>query len=213
MIPHSSAGVQPWRHPSRAVSGGAGRVGVSPALGQFDRRPETLPTPLSHPRPLPVIDLPASSHEPQEREPPAKRQRLDAPIRSPVGDVNPTSVGPGELRNTSGIAPSRPPSVSWRTRPVWSFQALVSEMPAVDPRGGSAAALAQSGESAPLPPLPTLPWKYAPRESSEAASSRSREGSPSKDVQTVPYRIQVPEMAPVLNDNRKSCCTIQEESI
>lgn len=200
MIPHSSATIYPWCHPSRAVTSGSGRADGSPAVRQFDTRAENLPTPQPQPRPLQVIDLSAVSSEDQEREPPVKRPRLDVPTKPSAGDMSPTLVGPGELKNASGFAYSRPPAASWRTRPVCSFQDLMPETPAIEPGGE----LEQHGEPFPLPPLPNLPWKYTVPESADAGFSGSRDIPPSNDVQTVPYRIQVPEIAPVLKDNSKS---------
>lgn len=172
---------------------------ASPAVRQFDTRPENLPTPLPQPRPLQVIDLSAGSSGDQEGEPPAKRPRLDVPTKSSTGDMSPIPVGPGELKNASGFAYSRPSAASWRTRPICSFQDFMPEIPAMESRGE----LEQNSEAVPLPPLPNSPWKYTPPESADAGFSRSRESPSSNDVQTVPYRIQVPEIAPILKDNSK----------
>lgn len=205
MIPHSSAGVQPWGHPLRAVNSGSGRVDVSQGLTLSEMPP--IPGPQSQPqpqaRPPAVIDLTASNTESQEREPPTKRQRLDVPSASALGDAIPAAAaaagGAGEAKSTPGPTTSRPPSMPWRGRPVWSFQALISEAPG---GGGelhteTTAALAQGGKPASPPPFPTLPWKYPPPEL--VGADEPRESSPVGEVQTTPYRIQVPSIAPVLN--------------
>ncbi|KAI9927995.1 hypothetical protein ASPWEDRAFT_42159 [Aspergillus wentii DTO 134E9] len=203
MIPHPSAGVHPWGHPLRAVNSGSGRVDVSQGLNQSDFLPEkpSMPVPQPQTRSPAVIDLTTSSQDAQEREPPAKRQRLDVPSGSAIGDASPVPVGGGELKNTAGSASSRPPTVPWRGRPVWSFQALISETPGGgEVHGETTAALAQGEKPASLPPFPTMPWKHTPPDSS--GSTRSRESSPVKDVQTTPYRIEVPSNAPALKGDK-----------
>lgn len=201
MIPHSSAGVQPWAYPARAaVNSGTGRVDVAQAVGHFDPRPERLPTPQLQSIPPAVIELSEGGTEVQEGERPTKRPRLDAPVTLSMGDAGPASIAVWESKNTSGPANPRRPSVPVRARPVWSFQGLVSDTLGLGPHGADAIAAGQSDESALLPALPALPWKYPPPDSVEGSSGRSREGSPSKDVPTTPYRIQVPDAAPVLKD-------------
>ncbi|KXG45781.1 Mediator complex, subunit Med12 [Penicillium griseofulvum] len=182
MIPHSSAGGQPWGHPLRTFNG-PGRVDNA-QMGQYDNpdRPASL-QPIRQPV---VVDLTAESHD---REPPPKRPRLDVPS----GSNTDTGAAVGETRSTPGSAISRP-AVSWRGRPVWSFQAVVSELPSNENRGDGAA-----GSKPPSPPpLPAQPWKnnfVAEPEGSGVV--KSRESSPVGAVQTTPYRIEIPSVAPL----------------
>lgn len=205
MISHPSAGVQPWGHPLRTVSSGAVRVDASQNLGSADPHSDKLPVPLSHPqaRQPAVIDLTTSGWETQDREPPAKRLKLDTPTGSSMGNGNPAVSTSGELNNASGTVGLKPSSLSWRNRPVWSFQALISETYGGEPRGENAADATQERETATPPPFPNLPWKYAPPEPLGNNCARSRECSPVKDVQTTPYRIEVPSIAPVLKGDSK----------
>ncbi|CAP86073.1 Pc20g07440 [Penicillium rubens Wisconsin 54-1255] len=149
MIPHSSAGGQPWGHPLRTFNGGPGRVDNAQMLAQYDQpdRPASLPQPpIRQPA---VVDLTAGGPESQDREPPPKRPRLDVPSGTNTSD---TGAGVGETRSTPGSAISRP-AVSWRGRPVWSFQAVVSETPSNENRSDGA------GPKPPSPPpLPAQPW-------------------------------------------------------
>lgn len=210
MIPLPSAGVQPRGHPLRLVNSGSGNPDTSQASVQSEVSAERLPMPVPQPqfRQQPaVIDLTTGGGETQEREPPAKRQRLDVSTGVSSGAASPApSVGSGsgsgggggEWRSAPGIPTTpRPPSTSWRGRPVWSFQSLLSETPgAGDPYGENAAALAQGGKPASPPPMPIPSWKYAPQEPS--GGNRSSEGLPSKEVQTTPYRIETPPVAPAI---------------
>lgn len=192
MIPHSSAGVQPWAHPRRTASSGPARVDASQE-GVPSDPPEGLSTPQSQSRLPAGTDL-TPGFEAQDQEPRAKRPRLD----TPTGDASPRLAGNGERRNTLAFASAKPPA-SWRTRPAWSFHALVSEGP-----GGNAhnaASGAQSGRPASPPPLPGLPWMDT-LDSDGLGPSISREHL-SKEVQTTPYRIQVPTAAPVLKNESK----------
>lgn len=151
-----------------------------------------------------VIDLTTGGGETQEREPLAKRKRLDFSTGVSSGTVSPApsvgsgSGGGGEWRSAPGVPMTpKPPSTSWRGRPVWSFQSLLSDTPGVgDPNGENVAAFAQGGKPASPPPMPIPPWKYAAQEPSEA--NKSREIS-SKEVQTTPYRIETPPVAPAIN--------------
>ena len=196
MIPHSSAGIQPWGHPPRTECNDTGRVDASPAVCHFDPLPEKSPTP-------PISFGPAkNASEAQWKGPSTNQPRPDTPSRSSVGDVNSAPVSHGDLKNAAYLRPS---SVSWRTRPVCSFQEQVSEMPAMESYDENTTAFGQSSESAPPPlPLPTFPWNYVSPDLAQGGPSRSSEESP-KDVQTLPYRIQVPDMAPVLKDKSKLC--------
>lgn len=152
-----------------------------------------------------VVDLTTHSGDTSEREPPSKRLRLDLPSVASTGDASPAS-GNGEPRNTPSTSTptAKPSSLSWRGRPVWSFQALISEIPG---SGGmseeDAAAVAQSGKPASPPPFPVLPWKYAPPEAAGNKSVKSRDSSPAKKVQTTPYHIECPSVAPVLKGQSK----------
>jgi mediator of RNA polymerase II transcription subunit 12 len=194
MIPHSSAGGQPWGHPLRTFNGGPGRVDNAQMLAQYDQpdRPASLSQPIRQPT---VVDLTAGGPESQDREPPPKRPRLDVPSGTNTSD---TGAGVGETRSTPGSAISRP-AVSWRGRPVWSFQAVVSETPNNENRSDGA------GPKPPSPPpLPAQPWMNSFVADPEgSAAVRSRESSPVGAVQTTPYRIEVPSVAPVYKDHSK----------
>ncbi|KAE8415119.1 mediator of RNA polymerase II transcription subunit 12 [Aspergillus pseudocaelatus] len=204
MIPHSSAGVQSWGHPLRAVNSGSGHVDASQAVGPSDPQFEKLPTPVPQPQPRQpaVIDLTTSGGDAQEVEPPPKRLRLDLPIAPSTQDASPAPGSGGELRSTPGTGGSKPPSLSWRNRPVWSFQAMLSEVPGSNVMNEEdATAVAQGGKPASPPSLPVLPWKYVP-ESLGSNPPTSRATSPVKEVQTIPYRIETPSVAPVLKGEK-----------
>ena len=198
MIPHSSAGGQPWGHPLRTFNGGLGRVDNAQMLGQYDQSNRSASLPQPPIRQPAVVDLTAGGPASQDREPPMKRPRLEVPSRSNTSDTGPAV---GETRNTPGGAISRP-AVSWRGRPVWSFQALVSEIPSNENRGDGAAAPKPPSP----PPLPAQPWmnNFIP-EPEGSATVRSRESSPVGAVQTTPYRIEIPSVAPLYKDH--SNCT------
>ncbi|CAI7575268.1 unnamed protein product [Penicillium glandicola] len=185
MIPHSSAG-QPWGHPMRTFNG-PGRVDNAQMLGQYDQPDRSASLPQPPIRQPTIVDLTAGGPESQDREPPPKRPRLEVPSGSNTSDTGAV----GETRNTPG-ASSRP-AVSWRGRPVWSFQAVVSEIPSNENRGDGAAA---SKPPSP-PPLPAQPWKNNFVEPEGSGVVRSRESSPVGAVQTTPYCIEVPSVAPV----------------
>ncbi|KAJ6157328.1 hypothetical protein N7470_004920 [Penicillium chermesinum] len=104
----------------------------------------SLPRPLSQNRP--VVDL--TSAESQDREPVPKRPRLDVPSGPNSNEPGSTGNG-GEARSTPGSAGSRPPP-SWRGRPMWSFQAVMSELPTAENRGEHAT----GAKSTSPPPLP-----------------------------------------------------------
>lgn len=202
MIPHSSAGGQPWGHPMRALNGGPGRIDLTLVSGQFDPSSEPSQSPLPLPLPPPqthqpaVGDLSAGGFESHDREPPPKRPKLDVSGGPNVGDAAAT-MNSAETRSAPGSAGSRPP-LSWRGRPLWSFQAVMSEVPGSENRGSNAPG---SRLSSP-PPFPAQPGSNAPPER-QRAGSRSRDNSPDKKVQTTPYRIETPSAAPVYKGKSK----------
>ncbi|KAE8151928.1 hypothetical protein BDV25DRAFT_151988 [Aspergillus avenaceus] len=203
MIPHPSAGVQAWGHPLRAVNGGSGRVDTSQTVGSSDPQLEKLPTPAPQlqPRQPAVIDLTTSGSDAQEIEPPAKRLRLDLPTAPSARDASPAGSG-GESRSTPGTGSSKPPSLSWRNRPVWSFQAMISEVPGrSEVREDDVAAATQGRKAVSPPPLPVPPWKYAPPEPTRS-NPTTRASSPVKEVPTVPYHVETPSVAPVLKGEK-----------
>ncbi|KAL4894184.1 hypothetical protein BDV59DRAFT_176004 [Aspergillus ambiguus] len=205
MIPHSSAGVQPWgHHPLRVINPAAGRADTVQSLGTSDLQLDA-PQPQPQPRPSPVIDLTSHSADASEREPPTKKLRLDLPSAPSTADASPASGSGAEPRNTpsSSTPTAKPSQLSWRGRPVWSFQALISEIPGSGELSEEdAAAVAQSGKPASPPPFPVLPWKYASTET-VANKPTTRDPSPVKKVQTTPYHIECPSVAPVLKGESK----------
>ncbi|KAE8350277.1 mediator of RNA polymerase II transcription subunit 12 [Aspergillus coremiiformis] len=205
MIPHSSAGVQSWGHPLRAVNSGPGCVDPCQTGGPTDPQFEKLSTPVPQPqlRQPAVIDLTTNGGDAQDLEPPPKRLRLELPTASSARDASPASGSGGELRSTPGTASSKPSSLSWRNRPVWSFEAMVAEVPGNSMMSEEdATAVAQGRKLASPPSLPVLPWKYAPPESLGGNPTTSRASSPIKQVQTTPYRIATPSVAPVLKGEK-----------
>ncbi|KAK9860855.1 hypothetical protein MYU51_006189 [Penicillium brevicompactum] len=174
----NSAG-QPWGHPLRSYNGLPGRL--DNAMGQQPTRPPT------------VVDLTAGS-ESQDREPPPKRPRLDPSGNTPT---LPASSDAAQATPTPSSASSRP-AISWRGRPLWSFQAVVSDIPGNDNRNDSA-----TGSRPPSPPpLPAQPWKTPAVVEPPPGLIRSRESSPVGAVQTTPYRIEAPAVAPVYKGNK-----------
>ncbi|KKK24898.1 hypothetical protein ARAM_000132 [Aspergillus rambellii] len=206
MIPHSSAGVQPWGHPLRAVENVSGRIDASQTLGLADLASDKQSMPVLPPQPRhpAVINLTASAGDAQEREPPAKRLRLDASAGSDAKEASPASGSGGEARNNPGsIANPKPASLSWRGRPVWSFQALISEPPnGADPNEEDATLTPQGVRLASPPPFPLMPWRYTPPELSSCNATTSQDLVQVKQVQTTPYRIEVPSAAPVLKGDK-----------
>ena len=182
MISHSSAGVQQWGHPLSAVNNGPGHVDVSHTSGSADFQ-------LSHSRnrqPA-IVDLTMSGWDTQEREPPVKRVKLDAPATPVAGKDNPR------------LADSKPFSVAWRGRPAWSFHALISETYGTEHQKESPASRTQEeGETETPPPLPVAPWSCPSAEPWEQDRTVMRDASPVRDVPTIAYRIEVPDAAPVL---------------
>ncbi|CAI7568844.1 uncharacterized protein N7487_009820 [Penicillium crustosum] len=195
MIPHSSAGGQSWGHPLRTFNGGPGRIDNAQMLGQYDQPDRSASLPQPPIRQPVVVDLTAGGPESQDREPPPKRPRLDVPSASHTSD---TGAAGGETRSTPGSAISRP-AVSWRGRPAWSFQAIVSETPSNENRGDGAA-----GSKPPSPPpLPAQPWMNNFVAEPEGSSVvKSRESSPVGAVQTTPYRIEIPSVAPLYQSQK-----------
>ncbi|CEL07775.1 Putative Mediator of RNA polymerase II transcription subunit 12 [Aspergillus calidoustus] len=203
MIPHSSAGVQAWGKPLRTVDNGPGRVDASQALNLADFRSEKQSTPVlsAHSAPPAVIDLTSSAGDTQEREPPAKRLKLDASAGSFPTDASLAATSGGVARNTPGIvAPAKPASLSWRGRPVWSFQALISEASDTTEEGSSSTP--GSGRPASPPPFPHLPWKSLPIDQFGSNAMKPRDPTPAKKVQTTPFRVEIPSDAPVLKGDR-----------
>jgi mediator of RNA polymerase II transcription subunit 12 len=208
MIPHSSAG-QPWGHPMRALNGGPGRVDLAQMAGQYDppsvssqqsisQLQSQPPLPPQPPiRQTPVVDLTASGFESQDGEPPPKRPRLDISGGSNLGDAGST-MNSAEPRSTPASASSRP-QLSWRGRPLWSFQAVMSEVPSSENRGDGTAT---SRPPSP-PPFPARPWTNALPERQRNADSSSRDPSPVRKVSTVPYRVETPSEAPILKGESK----------
>lgn len=194
MIPHSSAGGQPWGHPMRPLNGGPGRVDLAQVSSQYDPSSVTsqpsLPSSQPQARQSAVVDLTNNGSDSNDKEPPPKRPRLDISGASKVGDAG-SSVKGADARNTPASASSRP-QLSWRGRPMWSFQAVMSEIP------GSATG---SRPTSP-PPLPSQPWSNDPLNRLDGGS-RSREPSPDKKVQTIPFRIVTPSVAPAIKGESK----------
>ncbi|KAJ5766519.1 uncharacterized protein N7511_004135 [Penicillium nucicola] len=183
MIPHSSG--QPWGPSLRTVNG-HGRGDNAMGYEHLDR---AMQQPVR-----PTVDLTAGGPESQDREPPPKRPRLEVPggatATNTGGTVNP------EARSTPASATSRP-TVSWRGRPLWSFQAVVSEIPNSENRGDGAG-------SKPLspPPLPAQPWRTPAIEPPATNVVKSRESSPVGAVQTTPYCIETPSAAPLYHNEK-----------
>ena len=200
MIPHSSAGGQSWGHQMRSFNGGPGRIDLAQMSGQYDPPTDVFQPAPSQAQPPPktrqpaVVDL-TGGLESHDREHPPKRPKLDISGGSNVGDA--ATMNSAEARSTPGSAGSRPP-LSWRGRPLWSFQAVMSEIPGSESRGDNATG---SRPSSP-PPFPAQPWCSAPPDR-QVTGSRSRDSSPDKKVQTTPYRIQTPSVAPMLKGESK----------
>ncbi|KAL4805472.1 hypothetical protein BDV18DRAFT_19713 [Aspergillus unguis] len=205
MIPHSSAGVQSWGHPQRNIDNSFGRADASQALGSSDVRFEQQSTPVLPPQteqPA-LIDLTSNTSDAQEREPPAKRLRLDVSAVPLTKDgSSPVPTTGGEPRATPGVANAKPSALSWRGRPVWSFQAMISEATS----GGEAAeqdAVSISEVKRPAsPPLPHPPWKGAPPDEFENNVMIAPEPKPIHQVQTTPFRVEIPAVAPALKGDK-----------
>lgn len=199
MIPHFSAGGQSWGHQMRSFNGGPGRIDMTQVSGQYDPPSDISQLPLSQSQPPPqtrqpaVVDLTGGLES--HGEPPPKRPKLDVSGGSNVGDGS--TVNSAEARSTPGSAGSRPP-LSWRGRPLWSFQAVMSEVPGGESRGENATG---SRPSSP-PPFPALPWSSALPDR-QVPGSKTRNSSPDKKVSTTPYRIETPSVAPKLTGESK----------
>lgn len=198
MIPHSSAGVQSWGHPVRNFDNISGRADSSHDLHPSDHRPDKqrstpiLPPQTGQPA---FIDLTSNTNDAQEREPPAKRLRLDLSAGSLARDRgSPATITGGEPRATPGTTNSKPSALSWRGRPVWSFQSMISEA-----TGGREASGAGDKRPASPPSLPHPPWKVEPPEQLGSSAAIEPEPSPVTNVQTTPFRLEVPPVAPAFN--------------
>ncbi|RHZ57631.1 mediator of RNA polymerase II transcription subunit 12 [Aspergillus thermomutatus] len=205
MIPHSSAGVQSWGHPLHAVHSGAGRADLSQHLGQSDLQSEqpSMPVPQPQTRQPVLIDLTANGGDVPERDPPAKRLKLDVHAGSVAGDGSPASAGVGESKSTPSTTTSKPPPLSWRARPVWSFQALLSEVSGSAENNGESAAAVMQDVKPPSPPsFPAPPWKFAPADTTTSDPTGGQDGAPAKEVQTAPYQIETPSVAPVMGGEK-----------
>ncbi|RAH83067.1 mediator of RNA polymerase II transcription subunit 12 [Aspergillus japonicus CBS 114.51] len=203
MIPHPSAGVQPWSRSMRAPNNGLGRVEAFQALSQSEPQSEKppMPVPPSLPRQPAVIDLTTIPGDAQESEPPAKRLKLDVTSGVYAATGSPAPVSGGEARTTPGTATAKPQSLTWRGRPAWSFQALLSETTgAVEVKDDDATAQGKTSSSP--PPLPLLPWKYTPQETPATDVTKIAEIAPVKEVKTTPYRIEVPTIAPKIKGEK-----------
>ena len=203
MIPHSSAGVQPWAYPVHAVNGGTGLVDVAQTVDHFDTPLERLSSSQLQPKPSAVIELAEDGSEMREGEPPPKRPRLDAGV---------TGLVVWDPKNTPVSANSCRSSVPSHTQPRSSFEAQVSDIPGLRLHGEDTVTAGQSDETASLPPLPTPPWKHSPQDSVEGSSGRLREGSPPKEVPTIPFRIQIPDAAPVLKGKSELSCIMSRNN-
>lgn len=194
MIPHSSAGGQPWGHPMRPLNGGPERVDLAQVSSQYDPSSMTSQPPLlpSQPqaRQSAVVDLTNNGSDSSDKEPPPKRPRLDISSASKVGDAA-SSVKGTDARGTPASASSRP-QLSWRGRPMWSFQAVMSEFPSS----------ATGSRPTSPPPFPPQPWSNVPLSRLDGGSG-SREPSPDKKVQTIPFRIVTPSVAPAIKGESK----------
>ncbi|KAL4906912.1 hypothetical protein BDW74DRAFT_130027 [Aspergillus multicolor] len=205
MISNSSAGGQSWGHPLRNVDNGSGRVDASQALNTPDFRSERqqyTPVMLPHTGQPTVIDLTSSANDAHEREPPAKRLKLDISAGSSANDASHAPANPGESRPTPA-GTSKPSALSWRGRPVWSFQAMISEVTSgaeVTPENAVSTAEGKRPASPPSYPQPS--WKSTPPEQVEGNATRAPDSSSVKKVQTTPFRIEVPSSAPALKGNK-----------
>ena len=206
MIPHSSAGGQPWNHQTRALGGGSGRMDSAHDLAPGSSQVPVVSSqaqPQAQPQtrqPAVMVDL--TSHD---REPPSKRPKLDISIGTKVGEIN-TPVNGGEGRNTPGGVSSRP-QLSWRGRPMWSFQAVMSDLSSSENRSDHTPGLLSSSP----PPFPALPWTKSQPDQLGDTGVRTTVASADKKVQTCPYRIETPSAAPILKGESK-CADFKRHS-
>ncbi|OJJ43413.1 hypothetical protein ASPZODRAFT_146129 [Penicilliopsis zonata CBS 506.65] len=198
MIPHSSAGVQPWDHPLRALNNGAARVENVQGPPQVADLPTARLPAQSQLRQPVIVDLTASG--PDSQEPPSKRQKLDTPAAPTSGDPHITPSTADQKNGTLAAAGSRPTALSWRGRPAWSFQALISETYGAGSQGEGQQQEAKSASSP--PPFPVLPANLSLPEAGGGDPVGSREKSPDQEVKTTPYRIKVPLVAPTLKGEK-----------
>ncbi|KAJ6032303.1 Mediator complex subunit Med12 [Penicillium herquei] len=202
MIPHSSVGGQPWGHHMRALNGGAERIDSAQMPAEYDSpsgtsQPALVSSLPQHQPQSTIIDLTSSGYESHDREPPSKRPRLEISSGVRVGDPS-ASASAGDARSTP-ISVSSRPQLSWRGRPMWSFQAVVSDLPGSEIRGDNSTGCRPSSP----PPLPAQPWNKFPRDSVEDSGPELKGVSPDQKVQTVPYRIETPSMAPTFKVESK----------
>ncbi|CBF76885.1 hypothetical protein AN4741.2 [Aspergillus nidulans FGSC A4] len=206
MIPNSSAGGQSWGHPLRNVDNDTARGDTSQAFNRPDIRSEGqqyTPALPRHPGQPAVIDLTSSANDAQEGQPPAKRLKLDITAESSANPASPTPATTGDSRVTPGIANSKPSALSWRGRPVWSFQAMISEVMSGAEATEEDAILAPQGKRpASPPPFPQPSWKGAPPEQFGSNATKASESDSSKKVQTTPFRVEVPSIAPALKGDK-----------
>ncbi|RDW86152.1 mediator of RNA polymerase II transcription subunit 12 [Aspergillus mulundensis] len=205
MIPNSSAGGQSWGHPLRNVDYGSGRVDASQAFNTPDFRSERqqyTPVMPPHTGQPTVIDLTSSANDAHEREPPAKRLKLDISAGPSANDASPAPANIGDSRPTPAGA-SKPSALSWRGRPVWSFQAMISEVTGGAEVTVEDVVLTPEGKRpASPPPYPQPSWKSALPEQLGGNATRAPESSSAKKVQTTPFRVEVPSVAPALKGDK-----------
>ncbi|KAL4973776.1 hypothetical protein BDW66DRAFT_141599 [Aspergillus desertorum] len=206
MIPNSSADGQFWGHPLRNVDTGIGRGDASQAFNTPDIRSERqqyTPVLPPHPGQPAVIDLTSSANDTQEREPPAKRLKLDISAGSSANDASPAPTATGGSRTTPGIANPKPSALSWRGRPVWSFQAMISEVTSgAGTTEEDAVSTPEGKRPASPPPFPQPSWKVPLPEQLGSNATRALESSFVKAVQTTPFRVEVPSIAPTLRKEK-----------
>ncbi|EPS26667.1 hypothetical protein PDE_01605 [Penicillium oxalicum 114-2] len=200
MIPHSSAG-QPWAYPTRDPNGGPVRVDLAQAAGHFDSssavsQQSAGPMP-SQPAARHTSSVETSSTGSHDRGPLLKRPRLDLSGTSNMSDGS-SAMPSAEPRSTPTGTGSRP-QLSWRGRPSWSFQSVISEIPGHDHRSSEHA----SGSKPPSPPpFPAQLWISDPAERQPDADSEACDPPPVKKVSTTPYRIETPAAAPILKGDK-----------
>ncbi|KAF7717268.1 Uncharacterized protein PECH_007546 [Penicillium ucsense] len=199
MIPHSSAG-HSWAYPMRDPNGGPGRLDLAQAAGHFDSpsiaAQQTAGLMQSQPAARPTPTIEAGSTGSHDRAPPLKRPRLDLSGTSNLSDGG-SAMSSTEPRSTPTGTGSRP-QLSWRGRPAWSFQSVISEIPGHDARGDNASG---SKPSSP-PPFPAQPWTSTTSVRLPETDSGLCDPPPVKKVSTTPYRIETPSTAPILKGDK-----------
>jgi mediator of RNA polymerase II transcription subunit 12 len=195
MIPHPSAGVQPWANQSRVPSG----LRTDDLTGSRVDRPSMSGTPACPGQP--VIDLTANDSGLPEGEPPNKRPRLATNVS-----------GDGRTANRSATVRNAPPlsggatrsaTFSGRGRPACSFQDLLTETYGGGVLTGNAVLASQTPKPATPPPFPVRPWKYTPSQQTRASTAAANESTPEREVQTTVYRPEVPTIAPLIKNDRE----------